>query len=918
MVSAIPTDPEDFAGSLPSGLSTERALESIPDLVIILDEEGRYFWFNGSYQEILKKLGKTADEVRGRVPWDVLPGLTGTPFQIETERAVRKREYVQYTEHYEPLDTWFEVRIFPFSGGVLVWGRDVTDSIRTNRALSASETRARAVFEQAAVGMARVSTTGRWIEVNERFAAMLGYTQQELVSKTFADVTHPDERMRDLDAARRIVAGELDTYTVDKRYVRKDGSIMWARLTTTLVTEPEGEQVFLSVIEDISHRREVEDALQREERRYRALVDASAKMVWHTSAEGLFVERQPGWEAYTGQKFEEYRGTGWLDAIHPDDRESTGRRWMNAVAERATLEMEYRIRDREGVYRWFLVRAVPILDAEGRIGEWVGTETEIENYVRRRLGDRLLAHLGSLLAAGLEDVDAGLQEAARLIVGTKADRNVADGCMITLLDEGNARQVAIVSADPEIEARARDFFSRYPLADDAPNGYPAVLRTGKSELVQPHEMEAAVIPALSGTSDMLEAQRRLLVYSGLCVPLVARGRINGAMTWVLHGPDRRAAFDERTVELAEEIGRRLALAIENSRLTAAMRASNQELREVNERLQMQAVEMEAQAEELQVTAEELEERTEAADEMRREAEMARQQLVEVFTQAPVAVAVLDRRDLRLSLVNSRFSALFGDAAAVGRTLSESVHGGDNEVLVEGVSQVIETGRSWQLSEWRMAKGESEQIVDFTVEPLRSAAGRVIGAAIVANDVTTQVLAREASEESERLIRTLADAIPTLAWTAQADGFIDWYNARWYEYTGTTPEDMAGWGWQSVHDPEVLPEVLERWKASIATGAPFEMTFPLRGADGVFRQFLTRVSPLTDSEGSVIRWFGTNTDVEIERAALAAAERAVARTERLQLLTAELAGARTASDVARVMVAEAGRAIGASAGLLLLR
>jgi hypothetical protein len=121
-------------------------------------------------------------------------------------------------------------------------------------------------------------------------------------------------------------------------------------------------------------------------------------------------------------------------------------------------------------------------------------------------------------------------------------------------------------------------------------------------------------------------------------------------------------------------------------------------------------------------------------------------------------------------------------------------------------------------------------------------------------------------ESEAQLRTLADSIPQLAWMANADGFIFWYNQRWYAYTGTTPEQMEGWGWQSVHDPELLPRVLERWQASIDTGEPFEMEFPLKGADGAFRWFLTRVNPLRDAGGRVIRWFGTNTDVDEQRGA----------------------------------------------------
>ena len=114
--------------------------------------------------------------------------------------------------------------------------------------------------------------------------------------------------------------------------------------------------------------------------------------------------------------------------------------------------------------------------------------------------------------------------------------------------------------------------------------------------------------------------------------------------------------------------------------------------------------------------------------------------------------------------------------------------------------------------------------------------------------------------SEGQFRPLAETIPNLAWMAHPDGSLFWYNRRWYEYTGTKPEQMEGWGWQSVHDPKALPQVLERWKGSIASGQPFEMVFPLKGADGAFRSFLTRVEPVKDNRGHVVRWFGTNTDI----------------------------------------------------------
>ena len=125
-------------------------------------------------------------------------------------------------------------------------------------------------------------------------------------------------------------------------------------------------------------------------------------------------------------------------------------------------------------------------------------------------------------------------------------------------------------------------------------------------------------------------------------------------------------------------------------------------------------------------------------------------------------------------------------------------------------------------------------------------------------------AEEAVSRSEGQFHTLANAIPQLCWMANADGCVFWYNQRWYEYTGTTLQQMEGWGWQSVHDPDTLAEVLERWKSSIATGDPFDMVFPLRGADGVFRPFLTRIMPVRDREGKVSGWFGTNTDLSDQR------------------------------------------------------
>lgn len=178
------------------------------------------------------------------------------------------------------------------------------------------------------------------------------------------------------------------------------------------------------------------------------------------------------------------------------------------------------------------------------------------------------------------------------------------------------------------------------------------------------------------------------------------------------------------------------------------------------------------------------------------------------------------------------------------------------------------------------------VSSYIILPL-SARGRVLGALRLVyatpertystDDILTiEELARRAAlsidnamlykelQAGEQRFRALVENLPALAWSARPDGYIDYYNRRWFEYTGTTLEEVAGWGWTVVHDPQLVDEVVERMRYSFSTGTAFEMEFPLRGADGVFRWFLTRMRPLHDAEGRIVRWFGTNTNIDEQR------------------------------------------------------
>ena len=167
----------------------------------------------------------------------------------------------------------------------------------------------------------------------------------------------------------------------------------------------------------------------------------------------------------------------------------------------------------------------------------------------------------------------------------------------------------------------------------------------------------------------------------------------------------------------------------------------------------------------------------------------------------------------------------------------------------------------------LSKDGVEWPIDDSAAPIRTQDGTVNGTILVFREITDRKLQESelqrhalALKESEEQFHTLVDSIPQLAWMTRPDGHIEWYNQRWYEFTGSTLELMEGWGWQSVHDPAELPRVLERWKAALASGQPWEDTFPLRRHDGVMRWHLSLAVPIRNKQGEIVRWFGTNTDI----------------------------------------------------------
>jgi PAS domain S-box-containing protein len=222
--------------------------------------------------------------------------------------------------------------------------------LRSNEGrLLESEERFRATFEQAAVGMAHVGADGGWLRVNDRLCDIVGYPHEELLGLRFQDITHPEDLTADLDHLRRLLAGEVGTYSMEKRYFRKDGSLVWVNLTVSLVREASGEPRYLiSVVEDIHERKLAEETLRESEQRYRAVVEQAGEGIFlFDPGTKRILEANPAFRRMFGYDPEEVRGVTLYDLV-PQDTEGVDRNVARAMEQGHLLVGERRYRRKDG------------------------------------------------------------------------------------------------------------------------------------------------------------------------------------------------------------------------------------------------------------------------------------------------------------------------------------------------------------------------------------------------------------------------------------------------------------------------------------------------------------------------------------------------------------------------------------------
>ena len=246
----------------------------------------------------------------------------------------------------------------------------------------ASMERFHAYFDHSIVGLAITSLGKGWVEVNDALCQTLGYTRDELTRMTWTELTHPDDLVPDLARFNRMIAGEINSYAMDKRFIHKDGHLVYTRLAVSHVRKPDGNPDYVvAMVEDISERKHSELALENSEKQLRFVLDGSELGFWDWDIAAGKVDRNEQWAVMLGYTHDEIKHTTqqWTDFIHPDDRENAWDSIKAVIEGRSNIHrLEYRMLHKDGRILWILDQAsVMQRDADGKPVRMCGTHTDI-------------------------------------------------------------------------------------------------------------------------------------------------------------------------------------------------------------------------------------------------------------------------------------------------------------------------------------------------------------------------------------------------------------------------------------------------------------------------------------------------------------------------------------------------------------
>jgi PAS domain S-box-containing protein len=452
---------------------------------------------------------------------------------------------------------WFAAEIEALKAAADTLGAAI-GRMRAEQALRESEERFRATFDQAAVGVAHIGLDGSWLRVNQKLCEIVGYTREELLQRTFQDITHPDDMEADLEHLRRLQTGEISRYSMEKRYFRKAGSVVWIELTVSLVRAPSGEpEYFIAILENITERKRAEEALVQSEERYRAVVEQAMEGIFLCdAATGEVLESNTAFRELLGYTAGEVRGIKIHDIID-DDRESIDSNLRLILEEGSRFLGERRYRRKDGSLV-DVEAAASVISYGGRkvILDVIRDVTErVEAF--RMLEERVtaLAGISASLTVG-QTMEATLDALATRVVKSTA----AVACTVVLLNaETGMPRTAGSHGLPEGYTVGLQAAYRNGLRPAAME----VFRTHKPMLVRDIRQYSLNEPLSSPLHRYLHEAPWDKIY---CVPLVYRSLALGTIN-LYYLPGEEPSEDESVFLGA--VADQTAVAVENARLFAA-------------------------------------------------------------------------------------------------------------------------------------------------------------------------------------------------------------------------------------------------------------------------------------------------------------------------------------------------------------
>ena len=546
-------------------------VESVGDYAIVmLDANGIVTtWNRGA--ECIKGYG--ADEIVGQhfsrfyLADEVRAGVCDR--ELEQAARVGRFEGEGWRTRKDGARFWAAVVITavrdPDSGSLLGFSEvtgDLTQRRKAEEALRESEERFRFTIDEAPIGMALVSLDGRFVRVNRAFSAVVGYEPAELMNLTFHKITHPEDLDTDLALAEQLARGDIPRCQFEKRYIRKDGTVVDTTVSVSILRDPAGAPLYyISQIEDITERKRVEKELRDANVFLDAIVENIPLMLFIKESASLrFVRFNRAGEDLLGWPRESLVGKNDFDFWPRDQAEFFIQKDRETTKRGKVVEIEEEpIQTRHQGVRILRTKKVPILDPSGTALYLLGISEDITERRRIEKERRLLAEVNVALAASL-DYEQTLATVTELAV-----QRVADWCGVDVMEEhGHIRRLKVASADAGNAALCAAL-ERMPPHPELPHFARSALE-GRRPIVIEH-VTPEHLESFAQGAEHLQALRATGVISLIGVPLLMRGSPLGVLMFGSSNPDRLYGQDD--LSWAEALADRCAVAIENARLYRA-------------------------------------------------------------------------------------------------------------------------------------------------------------------------------------------------------------------------------------------------------------------------------------------------------------------------------------------------------------